>query len=114
MAIDRSLVSGSMGMMILRLLTEKDMYGYEMIDTLKKRSENVFELKAEHSIRCFMDWKKSSLSRPMSRRYWERYGNIIRSQAKAKSIWNRRNLNGRNIQKQSVTYWHWRCEHENE
>ena len=44
MAIDRSLVSGSMGMMILRLLTEKDMYGYEMIDTLKKRSENVFEL----------------------------------------------------------------------
>lgn len=46
MAIDRSLVSGSMGMMILRLLSEKDMYGYEMIDTLKKRSENVFELKA--------------------------------------------------------------------
>ena len=46
MAIDRSLVSGSMGVMTLRLLTEKDMYGYEMIDTLKKRSENVFELKA--------------------------------------------------------------------
>ena len=46
MAIDRSLVSGSMGMLILRLLSEKDMYGYEMIDTLKKRSENVFELKA--------------------------------------------------------------------
>lgn len=45
MAIDRSLVSGSMGMLILRLLSEKDMYGYEMIDTLKKRSENVFELK---------------------------------------------------------------------
>lgn len=33
-------------MMILRLLSEKDMYGYEMIDTLKKRSKNVFELKA--------------------------------------------------------------------
>ena len=46
MAIDRRLVSGSMGMLILRLLSEKDMYGYEMIDTLKKRSENVFELKA--------------------------------------------------------------------
>ena len=46
MAIDRSLVSGSMGMLILRLLSEKDMYGYERIDTLKKRSENVFELKA--------------------------------------------------------------------
>ncbi|MBS6396282.1 MAG: helix-turn-helix transcriptional regulator [Clostridiales bacterium] len=46
MAIDRTLVSGSMAMMILRLLSEKDMYGYEMIDTLRQRSENVFELKA--------------------------------------------------------------------
>lgn len=46
MSIDRTLVSGSMSMLILRLLSEKDMYGYEMIDTLRKRSENVFELKA--------------------------------------------------------------------
>ena len=46
MAIDKSLVSGRMAMMILKLLSEKDMYGYEMIDTLRKRSENVFELKA--------------------------------------------------------------------
>ena len=46
MSIDKSLVSGSMSMLILRLLSEKDMYGYEMIDTLRKRSENVFELKA--------------------------------------------------------------------
>ena len=33
-------------MLILRLLDEKDMYGYEMIETLRSRSENVFELKA--------------------------------------------------------------------
>ena len=46
MAIEKSLVSGSMTMLILRLLSEKDMYGYEMIDTLRKRSQNVFELKA--------------------------------------------------------------------
>ena len=46
MAIDKTLISGSMSMLILRLLSEKDMYGYEMIDTLRKRSENVFELKA--------------------------------------------------------------------
>ncbi len=45
-AIERNLISGSMGMMLLKLLSEKDMYGYEMIDTLRKRSENVFELKA--------------------------------------------------------------------
>lgn len=46
MTIDKTLVSGSMSMLILRLLSDKDMYGYEMIDTLRKRSENVFELKA--------------------------------------------------------------------
>jgi len=46
MAIDRTLISGSMAMMILGLLSEKDMYGYEMIDTLRQRSQNVFELKA--------------------------------------------------------------------
>lgn len=46
MPIDKSLISGSMSMLLLRLLSEKDMYGYEMIDTLRKRSENVFELKA--------------------------------------------------------------------
>lgn len=46
MAIDKALISGSMAMMILKLLSEKDMYGYEMIDTLRRCSENVFELKA--------------------------------------------------------------------
>lgn len=46
MAVDRSLTSGSMTMLLLKLLSEKDMYGYEMIDTLRKQSQNVFELKA--------------------------------------------------------------------
>lgn len=46
MAVDKSLISGSTSMLLLRLLSEKDMYGYEMIETLRARSENVFELKA--------------------------------------------------------------------
>jgi len=46
MAVDKSLMSGSMTMLLLRLLAKKDMYGYEMIDTLRKKSNNVFELKA--------------------------------------------------------------------
>ena len=46
MAVDKSLVSGSTMLLILKLLEEKDMYGYEMIDTLRQKSENVFELKA--------------------------------------------------------------------
>lgn len=46
MSIDKSLISGSMAMLILKLLEEGDMYGYEMIETLRQRSDNVFELKA--------------------------------------------------------------------
>ena len=46
MAVEKSLVSGSMTMLLLGLLKEKDMYGYEMIDTLRRKSRNVFELKA--------------------------------------------------------------------
>ncbi len=46
MGIDKSLISGSTSMLVLRLLEEKDMYGHEMIETLQKRSNNVFMLKA--------------------------------------------------------------------
>lgn len=46
MAVDRSLVSGSMAMLLSQLLEERDLYGYEMIETLRERSNQVFELKA--------------------------------------------------------------------
>lgn len=38
--------TGSIQMLVLKLLSEKDMYGYEMIETLRQRSQNVFEMKA--------------------------------------------------------------------
>ena len=44
--IEKSLLSGSTTMLLLQLLEEKNMNGYEMIDTLRKRSNDVFELKA--------------------------------------------------------------------
>ena len=46
MAVEKSISSGSTPMLLLKLLSEKDMYGYEIIETLKKRSNNVFEMKA--------------------------------------------------------------------
>ncbi|NBI86533.1 PadR family transcriptional regulator [Lachnospiraceae bacterium] len=46
MAADKTMLSGSTMMLLLKLLSEKDMYGYEMIETLRNRSQNVFELKA--------------------------------------------------------------------
>jgi DNA-binding PadR family transcriptional regulator len=43
---NKSLISGSTSMLLLSLLSEKDMYGYEMIETLHQRSNHVFDLKA--------------------------------------------------------------------
>ena len=45
MKVNKNMVSGNAAMLILKLLSEKDMYGYEMIDALAKRSNNIFELK---------------------------------------------------------------------
>jgi PadR family transcriptional regulator PadR len=46
MSTDKNLLSGSLSLLLLKLLDEQDMYGYQMIDTLAKRSDNTFALKA--------------------------------------------------------------------
>ena len=46
MAIDKGLLTGSTTTLILKLLEEKDMYGYEMIDVLSNKSDHTFDLKA--------------------------------------------------------------------
>lgn len=46
MAIDKSLITGTTTMLILNLLSDKDMYGYEMIEELSKKSDDTFSLKA--------------------------------------------------------------------
>lgn len=46
MTIGKSLIMGSTTMLILKLLEEGDMYGYQMIEELRQKSKNVFELKA--------------------------------------------------------------------
>lgn len=45
MRINKELLKGSTTMIILNLLKDNNMYGYEMIKKLKEKSENVFELK---------------------------------------------------------------------
>lgn len=39
-------VSGNTDMLLLKLLSLSDMYGYQIIEELSKRSDNIFELKA--------------------------------------------------------------------
>ncbi|MEG2924228.1 MAG: PadR family transcriptional regulator, partial [Oscillospiraceae bacterium] len=46
MSIDKSLLTGSTTTLILKLLEEKDMYGYEMTETLSNKSDHTFDLKA--------------------------------------------------------------------
>lgn len=45
MKIEKSLLSGSTPMLVLSLLADGDKYGYEMVETLAKRSDDTFLLK---------------------------------------------------------------------
>ena len=46
MKIDKSLLSGSTSLLLLKLIAERDLYGYEMIELLRLRSNHIFDLKA--------------------------------------------------------------------
>ena len=45
MKFDKALISGANALLILCLLADGDKYGYEMVQELKKRSKNAFEMK---------------------------------------------------------------------
>lgn len=45
MKIDKELLKGSTNLLVLSLLENENMYGYQMIKTLKEKSEDLFELK---------------------------------------------------------------------
>ncbi|MEH7125772.1 MULTISPECIES: PadR family transcriptional regulator [unclassified Bacillus (in: firmicutes)] len=42
---NRELVKGSSSLLLLQMLGERDMYGYEIVKELEKRSENEFSFK---------------------------------------------------------------------
>ncbi len=43
--ISKGLMAGSTGLMVLHLIAERDMYGYEIVRELEQRSDSVFTLK---------------------------------------------------------------------
>ena len=45
MKIDKSLMSGSTTLLILSLLAREEMYGYQMIAELSRRSNDLFQMK---------------------------------------------------------------------
>ena len=46
MPVDKTLLSGSTALLILKLLQDGDKYGYQMIEELRRRSDDTFALKA--------------------------------------------------------------------
>jgi PadR family transcriptional regulator PadR len=42
---DREFLTGTVGVLILSLLAEREMYGYEMLQEAERRSERAFQLK---------------------------------------------------------------------
>ena len=94
MAFDKKQVSGNTAMLLLQLLSEKDMYGYEMIETLQRRSDNVFELKAGtlYPLLHGMEEKKQLLSYEKEaggklRRYYQITGEGRRALKRKKKEW---------------------------
>ena len=45
MASDKTILSGNTSMLVLRLLETKDMYGYQIIEELSAKSQDIFKLK---------------------------------------------------------------------
>lgn len=43
---EKSLVSGSMSLLVMKLLEDGDLYGYQMIAELRRRSDDTFRLRA--------------------------------------------------------------------
>lgn len=58
MRINKELIKGSTSILILRLLDQKDMYGYEMIKEIDMKSNGIFNFKEGtlypilHSLEC--------------------------------------------------------------
>ena len=74
---NKTLLSGSTELMLMKLLEKEDMYGYQMIEELRRRSDHTFDLKAGtlypllHTLeqRGFIEaWEEAAAGRP--RRYY--------------------------------------------
>lgn len=57
----KTLVTRSTGMLLLKLIENQDMYGYQMIEDLARRSEDTFALKAGTLYPLLHDLEKAGL-----------------------------------------------------
>ena len=85
MKFDRSLLSGSTRLLVLALLAEGDCYGYQIIRTLARRSEEVFAFQEGtlypvlHKLEqdgCVRSYEKESEGRRRGSRPGDRRGSL--------------------------------------
>lgn len=69
MKLDKGLVAGSSTLLILSLLEHGDLYGYQMIEELARRSNDVFQMRRGRCTRSCTHWKRESIYLPMSSRH---------------------------------------------
>ena len=92
MTVDKSLLAGSTTMLVLKLLDGQDMYGYQMIEELSRRSERAFALKTGTLYPLLHSLEEKELIRAATT-IWSARGNIC--YAKKKS-------NGRHLPLRSI------------
>lgn len=56
-------------LLLLKLLSTEDMYGYQIILELARRSSNVFEMKEGTLYPCCTGWSARAMWKPMKRRH---------------------------------------------
>lgn len=96
-------------MLILKLLSEKDMYGYEMIDTLRRKSQNVFELKAGTLYPLLHSLEEKGLLVVYEQEAGGKTRKYYSLTNRAERFWKRKRKNGKSILQQYRVFLHWRC-----
>ena len=99
MTVDKSLLAGSTTMLVLKLLDGQDMYGYQMIEELSRRSERAFALKTGTLYPLLHSLEEKELKNRRARRaraattIWSARGNICCAKKKS---------NGRHLPLRSI------------
>ena len=100
MMVDKSLLAGSTTMLVLKLLDGQDMYGYQMIEELSRRSERAFALKTGTLYPLLHSLEEKELIRSYEKRraraattIWSARGNICCAKKKS---------NGRHLPLRSI------------
>lgn len=64
-----NIITGNTSMLILELINQRDMYGYELMEELKKRSEGKFTLKAGTLYPLLHNMEKEGIIEAYSKEY---------------------------------------------